>query len=41
MPGQLDDAASILLRIKGADLNAYRPEDHARESDQAHRNQDG
>ena len=23
MPGQLDDAASILLRIKGADLNAY------------------
>jgi hypothetical protein len=22
-PGQLDDAASILLRIKGADLNAY------------------
>jgi len=23
MPGQLDDAASILLRIKGADLNAH------------------
>jgi len=23
MPGQLDDAASILLRIKGEDLNAY------------------
>jgi hypothetical protein len=23
MPGQLDDAASILLRLKGADLNAY------------------
>jgi hypothetical protein len=31
MPGQLDDAASILLRIKGADLNAHATQKITRE----------
>jgi hypothetical protein len=31
MPGQLDDAASILLRIKGEDLNAHATKKITRE----------
>jgi hypothetical protein len=31
MPGQLDDAASILLRVKGADLNAHATQKISRE----------
>src|SRR5262249_43705376 len=31
LPGQLDDAASILLRIKGEDLNAHAQEKISRE----------